>query len=662
MCGITGFLSRDMRYDWQEAIGNITGTLAHRGPDDASCWVDRQDHIALGHRRLAIVDLSAAGSQPMHSACGRYVIAFNGEIYNHQALRARLAGPWRGHSDTETLLAAFAAWGLEQTLAQCVGMFAIALWDKRDKRLHLMRDRMGEKPLYYGWSGGSFLFGSELKALRRHPAFDSQVDRDALCLYFRHNYIPAPYSIYSDIYKLEPGCMLSLGIEDSAAAPPSGLAPDVGAGSLRLHRWWSLSAVAQAGQADPIVNEEQAVAQLEGRLREAIAMQSVADVPLGAFLSGGVDSSLVVALMQTGSSRPVHTYTIGFHEAAYNEAEHARAIADHLGTEHTELYVSAADGLDVVPDLPALFDEPFADSSQIPTCLVSRQARRHVTVALSGDAGDELFAGYNRHLRTQNVWNTISKMPSGGRQLILKIMKEIPPQAAATLGQGIAHVLPRSWQTAFLADKLLKLADRLDGVRDCDDLYYNLVSEWKKPAQVVLGGSEPPTLLGSRRMWPALATFEDRMMYLDSMTYLPDDILAKVDRAAMSASLETRVPFLDHRVVELAWRIPVGMKISAGQGKQVLRKILYQYVPRHLIERPKQGFGVPIGSWLRGPLSAWAERLMDRDRLQQEGYLNAELVWSRWQEHRSGRRNWEHALWSVLMFQAWLEHQQGQAR
>jgi asparagine synthase (glutamine-hydrolysing) len=660
MCGITGFLSREVRYDWQKVVGDITDTLVHRGPDDGASWIDPQGGIALGHRRLSIVDLSAAGSQPMHSTCGRYVIAFNGEIYNHNTLRASLSGPWKGHSDTETLLAAFATWGLEATLARCVGMFAIALWDRRDRRLHLMRDRMGEKPLYYGWSQGHFLFGSELKALRRHPAFDNQIDRDALCLYFRHNYIPAPYSIYQNMFKLEPGCMLSLGIEDSAVPPAEGLAPGLSAGSLRMHRWWSLSEVAEAGQHKLITDEEAALTQLETRLREAIEIQSIADVPLGAFLSGGIDSSLVVALMQTGSNRPVHTYTIGFHESAYNEASHAKTIAEHLGTHHTELYVSAADGLDVVPDLPHLFDEPFADSSQIPTYLVSRQARQHVTVALSGDAGDELFAGYNRHLRTQNVWNTISKMPSGGRQLILKIMKEIPPQAATTLSHGISYVLPKSWQTTFLADKLLKLADRLDGVKDCDDLYYNLVSEWKRPAQVVVGGSEPPTLLSSRRMWPDLATFEDRMMYLDSMTYLPGDILTKVDRAAMSVSLETRVPFLDHRVVELAWRIPVDMKICEGQGKQVLRKILDKYVPRHLIERPKQGFGVPIGAWLRGPLRAWAERLLDKERLQQEGYLHADMVWSRWQEHLGGRRNWEHSLWSVLMFQAWLESQHRQ--
>lgn len=662
MCGITGFLSRDKQYSWPDAVREMANSLLHRGPDAGAIWIDDEGQIALGHRRLSIVDLSAAGSQPMRSACGRYVIAFNGEIYNHNAMREEIEGPWRGHSDTETLLAAFAKWGIEETLKRSVGMFAIALWDTADKRLYLIRDRMGEKPLYYGWSRGTFLFGSELKALRQHPAFNNSIDRAALCLYFRHNYIPAPYSIYNDIFKLEPGCMLTLKIDDTKTATPPGFSAPASFGSLHLSRWWSLRTVAENGQNALIKDEHEALDQLECQLREAIALQSVADVPLGAFLSGGVDSSLVVALMQTSSSRPVHTYTIGFNEADYDEAVHARAIAKHLGTKHTELYVSAAEGLGIVSRLPSLFDEPFADSSQIPTYIVSEQARKHVTVALSGDAGDELFAGYNRHLQTQNVWNVVSKLPSGGRQLILKLLKEIPPQTANSFGQGISHVLPKAWQMTHLADKLMKLADRLDGVKDCDDLYFNLVSEWKRPAQIVIDGVEQPTLLSSRRNWPELATFEDRMMYLDSMTYLPDDILTKVDRAAMGVSLETRVPFLDHRVVELAWRIPVGMKISNGQGKQVLRKILDKYVPRSLIERPKQGFGIPVGSWLRGPLKVWAERLIDRERLRQEGFLNPDAVWSRWQEHLAQRRNWEHSLWSVLMFQAWLETQQQKDR
>jgi asparagine synthase (glutamine-hydrolysing) len=655
MCGITGFLSCDFSYDFADASRSMADTLLHRGPDAGGIWTDDDAGVALGHRRLAIVDLSAAGSQPMRSACGRYVIAFNGEIYNHAALRSELKGPWRGHSDTETLLAAFVQWGIEASLQRMVGMFAIALWDRADQRLYLIRDRMGEKPLYFGWGRDVFFFGSELKALRRHPGFDNTIDRDALCLYFRHNYIPAPHTIFTNIFKLEPGCMLSLTLKDAAAPAPRGLSAPAAFGALRLTRWWSLHELARAGQASPLQDEAEALALLERQLRESVQMQSVADVPLGAFLSGGVDSSLIVALMQSGSDRPVHTYTIGFDEAAYDEAGYGRAIAQHLHTSHTELYISAAEGLHLIPKLPALFDEPFSDVSQIPTYLVAQQARKHVTVALSGDAGDELFAGYNRHLRTGNVWNMVSRVPLGCRQLILGMTKKAPSNSSSAFWHGMGHVMPRSWRTTMLADKFLKLADRLDGVRDCDDLYFNLVSEWKRPEELVLKASEPDTLLRRRSEWPDLPTFEDRMMYLDAMTYLPDDILVKVDRAAMGVALETRVPFLDHRVVELAWRLPVSMKISKGQGKQALRKILYKYVPKELIERPKQGFSVPIGAWLKGPLRDWVEALLDPARLRQEGYLNPDIVATRWQEHLSGRKNWEHSLWSVLMFQAWLE-------
>ncbi|MFS0756801.1 asparagine synthase (glutamine-hydrolyzing) [Noviherbaspirillum sp. 1P10PC] len=658
MCGISGFLSSDNSHDFDSSVHDMAQALLHRGPDGGGVWSDAARGVALGHRRLAIVDLSPAGRQPMHSACGRYVMAFNGEIYNHQELRRQLNESWRGHSDTETLLAAFSHWGIEATLQRTVGMFAIALWDRMERRLYLMRDRMGEKPLYYGWGRNVFFFGSELKALRQHPGFSNEIDRDALCLYFRQNYIPAPRSIYRNICKLEPGCMLSLTLADATTAPPSPLSAPAAFRGLKLHRWWSLHDVAQAGQRNPIRDEVEALERLESLLHKSIAMQSVADVPLGAFLSGGVDSSLIVALMQANSAKPVHTYTIGFNEAAYDEAGYARAIASHLGTRHTELYISALDGLDVIPRLPALFDEPFSDVSQIPTYLVAQQARQHVTVALSGDAGDELFAGYNRHLRTQHVWNLVAKVPAGCRQLFSRCLKRSSASPAArALGQGMSHLIPMNWHAALYADKLLKLADRIDGARDCDDLYFNLVSEWKHPDALVLGGHEPLTLLRQRDAWPQLATFEDRMMYLDSMTYLPDDILVKVDRAAMATSLETRVPFLDHRIVELAWRMPVGMKIDRGQGKQALRKILDKHVPRHLIERPKQGFSVPVGSWLKGPLREWAEHLLNRGRLQQEGYLNANEIESRWQEHLSGRRNWEHSLWSVLMFQSWLEHQ-----
>ncbi|PUA16912.1 asparagine synthase (glutamine-hydrolyzing) [Glaciimonas sp. PCH181] len=661
MCGFTGF--------WSEQLGNIDGleaiatrmakAIQHRGPDDSGAWADADVGIALGHRRLSIVDLSPAGHQPMASVDGRFVMAFNGEIYNHLAIRAELqtanvAPAWRGHSDTETLLAAFQHYGVEATLTKTVGMFAIALWDREEKQLYLARDRMGEKPLYYGWSKGGFVFGSELKAIRQYPGFDNEIDRDALTLYFRHSYIPAPYSIYKNVFKLEPGCLLVLKAQDLASPPSITFRAPASIGTLQLSRWWSLHAAVEAGQASQIADEKEALKLLEVQLRESIRLQSVADVPLGAFLSGGVDSSLIVALMQAESTKPVHTYTIGFKEAAYDEAVYARAVAQHLQTKHTELYVSAADGLGVISKLSSLYDEPFADSSQIPTFLVAQQARAHVTVALSGDAGDELFAGYNRHLRAPHVWSAISKVPAGGRRLISKAINGIPPQTLNAVGQ---NVLPKRWQTPFLADKLTKLADRLGSVKDRDDLYYSLVSEWSNPSEIVVEGVEPSTLLSRRSDWPGLAAFEERMMYLDSMTYLPDDILAKVDRAAMGVSLETRVPFLDHRVVELAWRIPLKMKINNGQGKQVLRDILYKYVPRELIERPKQGFGIPLGAWLRGPLREWAEALLDRSRLKHEGYLNPDQIRIRWEEHIANKRNWEHSLWSVLMFQSWLEDQ-----
>lgn len=658
MCGITGFMGIDETIHPARIAGLMTDTLVHRGPDDRGIWTDDAAGIALGHRRLAIVDLSAAGSQPMHSACRRYVMAFNGEIYNHTALRQELTQSWRGHSDTETLLAAFSQWGIEKTLQRMVGMFAIALWDRVERRLYLIRDRMGEKPLYFGWNRGAFLFGSELKALRAYPGFDGEIDRNALSLYFRHNYIPAPHSIYRNIFKLEPGCMLSLTIADAAMPAPPGMRAPATFGTLSLQRWWSLHAVAEAGQADQIHEESAAQEALETQLRQSIRLQSIADVPLGAFLSGGVDSSLIVALMQSESAMPVHTYTIGFDDAAYDEAGHAAAIARHLGTSHTELYISATQGLDVIPNLAQLYDEPFSDVSQIPTFLVARQARAHVSVALSGDAGDELFGGYNRHVRAQHVWKLMSRMPDGCRRWLAAGLKRMPPEATGAM----QRVLPKRWQASLLADKFLKLADRLDGAVDCDDFYLNLVSEWTHPEELVLAGTEPLTLLRCRDQWPAVPTFEDRMMYLDSMTYLADDILVKVDRAAMGVALETRVPFLDHRVVELAWRLPLRMKIEKGQGKQVLRKILYKYVPQELVERPKQGFAVPIGTWLRGPLRAWAEALLDPARLRREGFLNPAAVGLRWREHLSGARNWEHSLWSVLMFQAWHEAQDQESR
>lgn len=643
MCGLTGYWQ--VAGDSAEASEAIARAMAlqitHRGPDDSGVWVDAVAGIALAHRRLSILDLSPAGHQPMASPGGRYVIVFNGEIYNHLELRAGLPSiAWRGYSDTETLLAAFEAWGIEATLKKCVGMFALALWDRETRSLTLARDRMGEKPLYYGWQGDAFLFGSELKALRAHPAFCGEIDRDALALYLRHNYVPAPYSMYRGIAKLPPGSWLTLTTNAAAVSP----APTF---------YWRACDAAQAG-ARRDLSDETAIAALDALLRRATGGQMVADVPLGAFLSGGIDSSTVVALMQAQSSRPVQTFTIGFHEAGYNEAEHAHAVAAHLGTEHTELYVTAEQAMAVIPRLPALYDEPFADSSQIPTFLVAELARRHVTVSLSGDGGDELFGGYNRYVWASRIWRSLGWAPRPLRAALAGILTTLPPAAWNGVFAGLSLLLPKRWRYANPGDKLHKLAGIL-AVRSPEEIYLALVSHTDRPASVVIGSREPVTVLTDRRQWADVPDFESRMMYLDQMTYLPDDILTKVDRAAMGVSLETRVPLLDHRVVEFAWQLPLSIKIRDGQTKWLLRQVLYRYVPRELIERPKMGFGIPLDVWLRGPLRDWAESLLDEAKLRQEGYFHPEPIRQKWREHLSGQRNWAYYLWNVLMFQAWLE-------
>lgn len=647
MCGFAGFLELSVASDvagWPIMLGRMGDAIRHRGPDGAGIWTDAEKGIGLVHRRLAILDLSPAGSQPMMSACGRYVVAFNGEIYNHLELRAALpqAPAWRGHSDTETLLAAVAAWGLEETLLRCVGMFAFSLWDRETQTLTMARDRLGEKSLYYGWQGYTFLFGSELKALKAHPAFRAEIDRNALALLMRHNYIPAPYSIYQGIHKLLPGSLLTVSLQNRNAQP---------------QRYWDARQVVADGLAHPFTGTpDDAVEALDKLLRDAVAKQMMADVPLGAFLSGGVDSSAIVALMQVQSSRPIKTFTIGFHEEGFNEAEHAKAVARHLGADHTELYVTPQQALDVIPRLPELYDEPFSDSSQIPTFLVSQMTRQHVTVSLSGDAGDELFGGYNRYVMGQRVWDKLSRLPMGLRLALSRMITGVSPESWNRLFGPIQTLLPMGMAQANIGDKLHKGAGVM-AAKTPSDLYRLLVSHWPQPTELVLGATEPPTVLTETGLQPQTDHFVHQMMALDLLTYLPDDILTKVDRAAMGVSLETRVPLLDHRVVEFAWSLPLDYKLRDGMGKWPLRQVLYKYVPKKLIERPKMGFGVPIDSWLRGPLRDWAEDLLGESRLRQEGFFSPAPIQQKWAEHLSGKRNWQYHLWDVLMFQAWLEQQ-----
>lgn len=643
MCGLAGILRSGLdRTSRGAVVDRMIARLVHRGPDAGAIWVSERDDIALGHRRLAILDLSSAGAQPMTSATGRFVLAFNGEIYNHLELRQEWPGrAWSGHSDTETILAAIESWGLAATLKRLVGMFAIALWDGKRRELSLVRDRLGEKPLYYGWHGGRFLFGSELKALAAFPGWRPEIDRDALRSYMRYGYVPLPHSIYQGIRKLPPGTFLVFHA-------------DCGAGDLpQPQTYWSARATASREPVSGLTDVE-AIEGLESRLRQVIGRQMIADVPLGAFLSGGIDSSTVVALMQAQSSRPVKTFSIGFSEDGYDEAKHAKLIAAHLGTEHTELYVTSRDALEVIPRWPEIYDEPFGDSSGIPTHLVARLARQQVAVSLSGDGGDELFAGYNRYFWGRSIWQCIGPVPQFLRRGAGSAMTVLSPAAWDKLG----GILPRRLRQPTLGDRLHKLAAVIDAA-NTDELYRRLVSQHRESESIVLGGCDPSAWADEEAQQFAassrVADFTERMMFHDLVGYLNDDILTKLDRATMAVSLETRIPMLDHHLVEFAWSLPLHMKIRDGQGKWLLREVLYRYVPKELIARPKQGFSIPLDSWLRGPLRDWAEALLDEARLRREGYLRPEPIRRKWLEHLSGRRNWQHWLWNVLMFQAWHE-------
>jgi asparagine synthase (glutamine-hydrolysing) len=649
MCGIAGYYDMRSKSDSRAVVMHMTDALHHRGPDDSGVWSDAAVGIVLGHRRLSILDLSPAGHQPMTSPDGRFVIAFNGEIYNFAEIKSELETSvpiqWRSTSDTEVMLEAFSRWGIEKSVKRFAGMFAFAVWDRQERALWLVRDRLGEKPLYYGLMNGCFLFGSELKALQRHPKWRGEIDRNALALYFRYSYIPAPYTIFCGMKKLLPGTILHLSEKKFTAGDIPEPVP-----------YWSALEVIESGRRRPFVgSSSEAVAGLDRVLKDTIRQEMVSDVPLGAFLSGGIDSSTIVSLMQAQSAMPVRTFTIGFHEQDYNEADNAKAVARHLRTDHTELYVTPADAMALIPRLPTIFDEPFSDVSQIPMLLVAEMTRRHVTVSLSGDGGDELFGGYNRYFFADRIWRSMSPLPYSLRKAIAALMMAPSSSQWDRVHSMLGPLIPNRFQQRQVGDKIHKMAPLLS-LESRAMLYKRLVSHWNEPECLVKNSQEPMTIInGNNGKSPF--SFTEQMMYLDAVTYLPDDILVKVDRASMAVSLESRAPFLDHRVFEFAWTLPLEMKVRNSKGKLILKKLLEKYVPREFIDRPKMGFGVPIDSWLRGPLRGWAEELLDKKRIDREGYLHSAPIREKWHEHLSGKRNWQYHIWGVLMFQAWLEGQ-----
>ncbi len=651
MCGIAGYLSPTRIASPEIVLAEMAGTLMHRGPDDSGIWLDVSSGIGIAHSRLAVIDLSPTGHQPMVSVSGRYVFVFNGEIYNHLELRKELnassvAQNWRGSSDTETILAAIETWGVTRTLEKSRGMFALALWDKSEKCLLLARDRLGEKPLYFGRQNGCFLFCSELKALKKHPAFAGEISRDALTLYLQHNYIPTPYSIYTDICKLDPGSMLKVNIDSMMTGQV-----------FKPQKYWSFTETFDTGKRDRFSGgDDEAINRLELLLGESIETQMVADVPLGAFLSGGIDSSIVVALMQKRSEKPIKTFSIGFADHQFNEAGYAKEVSRIVGTDHTELYVTPRHALEVIPNLPNIFDEPFSDPSQIPTCILSQMTRQHVTVSLSGDGGDELFGGYDRYRWGQQINHVANLVPDKLLKPLATLMKTVSPSALNRIFLMISQVIPGKYQVNRLGDRVHRLSEIL--LAESPEMRYcKLVSHWDKAEDVVIGGKKPAALFDNISSGITSQNYTEFMMVLDSVTYLPDDILVKVDRAAMAASLETRIPFLDHKLVEFACSLPLHMKIRKGTSKWLLKQVLYRHIPKEMVDRPKMGFGLPMDAWLRGPLREWAEDLLSTSRLENDGFFRPEPIRQKWKEHLSGERNWQYHLWDILMFQAWKARQ-----
>ena len=656
MCGIVGFLSpsNNNKDGMLSIISKMADAISHRGPDDSGNWINEEFGIALGHQRLSIIDISPAGHQPMISPSGRYIISFNGEIYNHRDIRKNLEKnninpSWKGTSDTETFLAAIDIYGIESTLNITVGMFAIAIWDKKNKQLTLIRDRFGEKPLYYGRVGRAFVFASELKAIKIFPDFTNPIDREILDQYLRLMYVPTPFSIYKGIYKLEPGSSLTI---DQNFEKNTNLSNH--ALSAQTKSWWSHRDTLTHSMKNTIDDETEAKFELENSLENSVKIQSNADVPLGAFLSGGVDSSTIVALMQKQTSKPIKTFTIGFENKKFDESLYAKKVAKHLGTDHSELFVTSLDAQDVIPKLSSIYDEPFADSSQIPTYLVCKAAKQNVTVALSGDGGDELFGGYNRYIWGPNLWSKLIKLPFSLRYTIGTLLTILPESRWDLLNQLVNKILFSSSKVFNLGNKIYKVSNRLKEIRNLDDVFLKPITEWPDKTTLVKG-IKSTYLISKNNLNELTSAIENKMMYYDLLSYLPDDILCKVDRAAMSVSLETRAPFLDHRVAQTAWRIPLKMKINNKKGKSILKDVLYNYVPKELIDRPKMGFGVPVGQWIRGPLRDWAESFLDQSRLEQEGYLHTRPIRKAWEQHLNGKNDWTPRLWAILMFQDWLE-------